>query len=178
MPRTPGKPIRHGMPVTVQPLQPSRETLSMLVEASRDSALTHNTYLPEHLTPTKARHWVSQQPDTTWVIYYNGEPVGLAQMSTNVDTGEIPAPAGSRETETWILESFRGRGIASQAWRHIFNEIATTHPDITHAVGVVWVENTASSRRLLKDGYTLAGKTWWGDQRGGGWCYVFARPTR
>lgn len=147
----------------------------MLVEASHDPELTHNTYLPEHLTPVTARHWVSQQPATTWVIYCDGEAAGLAQLSTDVDTGDIEVPAGSCETETWLLARFRGQGVASQAWQYIFHEIATTRPDITHTVGVVWEGNTASNRRLEKDGYQMVGRMWWGKGESGGWCTVWLR---
>lgn len=161
------------MSLLVVPLTPAPSVCEFLASASEDPTITHNAYLPAHMTEAAALDWISRQPKTSWLIVLDDSFVGLAQLSPAEQCPPLTLPPGSFETETWLVDCARGRGVASEAWSHIREQLRSRHPEVRHLVGVVWENNESSHRRLAKDGFGCVGEVWWEGDGGAGWCRVW-----
>lgn len=164
------------MSLAIEPLGAAADHAFMVHRASADYELVYNTYLPPGMTLEEAADWVHAHTGVAFVLRCDGVAAGLLDVAAGVNGLSMPVPPGTYETETWLLEPYRGRGLAVRAWAMVEEHLRATRPGITHLAGFVWRENTASHRRLAKSGYTDRGEYWWhSEDEEGGWCRLWTR---
>lgn len=111
-------------------------------------------YFPHPYTRKKAEEWVFMQqgkkPVTNFAIEADGKLVGGIGLLTKDDIYRCTMEIGY-----WIGEPYWGKGIATEAVRILVEAVWKEFPDIVRIYAHVFAQNTASSRTLEKNGFTL-----------------------
>lgn len=91
----------------------------------------------------------NRNPETTFAIAVNGEPVGSVGFVLRHDVERVSAEIGY-----WIAEPFWGRGIVTEALIAVTHHAIAAH-SLTRIYALPFARNAASCRVLEKAGYVL-----------------------
>lgn len=149
------------MTVTVEPARESVTAITAVLCAAADDQARSATSVPALRSPADAEAWLAVCGWNMWVVLVAGEPAGWVALHAPDLDEDADMYADYRETDTYLLPRFRGHRHVSAAWSLVF----TVLPPGTRLVGEVWADNTASRRRLERDGWTLVGYYGWASRR-------------
>lgn len=121
---------------------------SLVMNASRDSVITDNATVPANAGEDKIFLWMLSKFDDCWVIRVDDDYAGLLMLNREFIVPGVEQPSAT--TETWLIEKYRGQGLASKAWRNIIPQL-----DVKVLVALVKENNTSSNARVAKDGYVF-----------------------
>lgn len=124
--------------------------LALIVAASQDPEVVHETYLPPRMTTGQAKRWFFGQK-WAWFTLLDGEPVGMTVFHPK------PGKFGVVEVEAWVLEGFRGLGISQMAWPLVVEEARKRWDTL---LAWVWGSNTASQGVAGATGFVPTGKVY------------------
>ena len=143
----------------------------VLAECSIDPEGSPNMFLPENLDADKAAIWLNDFSANIWLVEVNNEPAGLLFVHEPLSPG---VPSGFLETQTYLRESFRGKGIATEAWRQVEPEVFANCRGLA---GVPWESNVRSISRLRKSGFQMIKRIAFRDETSSGWCQVWIKSS-
>lgn len=126
------------------------EELALIVAASKDPVVVHETYLPPNMAEGQAKRWFFGQK---WAFFtlLDEKPVGMTVFHPK------PAKAGTVEVDAWVLEEFRGLGISQKAFPLVVEEARKRWDTL---LAWVWDTNTASLGLSGAVGFAPTGRTY------------------
>jgi RimJ/RimL family protein N-acetyltransferase len=151
-------PRRTAQPVSISSLAldaNSGDVIAMVVQASFDSSVRANHYLPPCMDEAAARRYCETTDGV--VLRLGSRPVGVLAVLHDPHPGEgVEIPAGSVEFEMWVLPEYRGQGMR---W---FPLVASWLAQRFHTlVGVTWSTNETAIALMRWAGWKWLGRTFW-----------------
>lgn len=120
--------------------------LRLVMTASQDSVITDNTTIPANVGEDKIFLWMLSKFDDCWVVRVDDDYAGVIMVNREFVVPGVRQPSAT--TETWLLEQYRGQGLASVAWRNIIPLLK-----VKVLVALAKENNVSSNTRVAKDGY-------------------------
>lgn len=124
------------------------DELALIVAASADPVIVHETYLPRNMTSGQAKRWFFGQKRAYFVVF-GDKPVGMVIFHPK------PAKSGVVEVETWVVPEYQGLGISKRAHPLVVEEAKQYWDTMT---AWVWATNSASLGLLRHTGFERTGK--------------------
>ena len=120
---------KRELEINVRPLSASLDDpaafellVDHMVAATADATIVQYTYLLPYpnLDRDGAAEWLrNADPDLTFFVYANGVAIGVVRFAVPGCTAGFAIPDGVLEREIWMLEAWRGQGIAARAFEQI-----------------------------------------------------------
>jgi RimJ/RimL family protein N-acetyltransferase len=136
--------------------EPTNTTLqnfyTIILQASKDPAFYNNS-IPNATNTTQIQEWLTTTK-TTWNIWVitlapHNTPIGYLSLHHPPQLTENPEPyLHHHETDSYLLPPYRGQKIMTHAWTLLYPQLDPN----TKLVAEVWSNNTASTKRLQRDG--------------------------
>jgi RimJ/RimL family protein N-acetyltransferase len=151
----------------------SLDAITQLIrDAAAEPGVLHDTYLPAATDQEDVGQWLDSFVTHLWLITLDGESAGVIFTHAPI---RVVAGSDTVEIGSYVVPHHRGRGVASAAWALAEDRLPES---VNELIAVVWEDNSASLRRLEKDGFHTRERIRYAHRGGEGWCTVLSRRVR
>jgi GNAT superfamily N-acetyltransferase len=141
--------------VQVKPSYEDEVNAIAVIQEMQKDAKRENTNIP-YIEDGQEVFWMENSGWRIWVLYIDGTASGLLCVHPPELSDGDRAHAGFLETETWIKEGYRGKGLASAGWDLV--EAKLSYDEVPGLVCELWENDEFAQRRVEKHGWSKVGR--------------------